>query len=629
MPIRSRIRLKNSEQPIARLCSVEGAELGLARIRTLIAEESLSFNLIQLVEGDSSNDAYEGSPEFVVRFTCSMLRLAPPDSIVKTVEALLQESRQESRTIFGLIALNTIKHHYADLKGLFWEWQGNPLEEIWLKPGLYDLIQTRCTAFSDAEIEQLLHWIESAQYAALPEDAETRAKSLAYQKRKWLSALLETDSEKVLSAIQKYEQINPQELKRPGLNFWIETSWGDTSPLTVEELSGMSNAEIAAYLENFKEDLNSLSDPTKHGLAETFEEYVAKHPERFTTNLLPFQGVPPMYQSSMLQGFRKAWRDKKDFDWEALLEFIHQLLSSKAFWAEPQNPRFINYRDWILSATADLIAAGTEDDEHAFDVSLLPLAEQILFVLVEKVNPSVTALKNLPSAVLNSGRGKVFSAMINYALRFARTNAASNNEGIRWPHSIREDFTKRLGRQIEYSLEFSFTLGAYLSNLFYLDKEWVIANVDRIFPQEDDVHWYAAFSGYLSYSSQVYSVLYSLLKEHGHYQKALEMDFGEETEAHWLRESLVTHICVSWMGEAETLDDETSLIYQLINRGSPKLLSALVHFFLEGKGCPSGRNEGKGSADMARPPRGSFPKRRCSGISGCLISVVRMGSSRG
>lgn len=571
--------VKNSEQPIARLCSVEAAELGLARIRTLIAEESLSFNWIQLVEGDSSNDTYEGSPEFVVRFTCSMLRFACPDSIAETVGALLQESRRESHAIFGLIALNAIKHHYADLKRLFWEWQGNPLEEVWLKPGLYDLIQKRCTTFSDAEIEQLLHWIESAQYAALPEDAEKRAKSLAYRKREWLSALLETDSEKVLVAAQKYEQINPEKLKRPGLNFWMETGWGDPSPVTVEELSGMSNAEIAADLENFKEDLNSLSDPTKRGLAETFEEYVAKHPERLTTDLLPFQGVHPMYQSSMLQGFRKAWRDKKDFNWEALLEFIYQLFASEGFWVEQEQARF-DYRDSILSATADLIAAGTEDDEHAFDVSLLQRAEQILFVLVDKVNPSVTALKDLPSAVLNSGRGKVFRAMISYALRFARTNAASDNEGIRWPHFIREDFTKRLDRQVEYSLEFSFTLGAYLPNLFYLDKEWVIANVARILPQENDVYWYAAFLGYLFYSGQVYSDLYYLLKEHGHYQKALDTDFDNETEARGLREILVTHICVSWLGEGpERLDDETSLIYQLINRGSPKLLSALVHFF--------------------------------------------------
>ena len=565
--------VENREQPIVRLCGVEAAQLGLTRIQTLIDDGLSSFQLIQLVEGDASRHAYEDYPEFVVRFTCSMLQFATPESIAETVETLLQESRRESRAIFGLIALNAIKHHYADLKRLFWKWQGNPLEEVWLKPGLYDLIQTRCTAFSDAEIEQLLHWIESAQ------DAEAQAEVLAYRKRKWLSALVRTGNEKVLAAIEKYEQINPAELVKPGLNFWTETSWGDTSPVAVEELSRMSNAEIAAYLVNFKEEpMIGPSAPTALGLGNTLEECVATDPERFTENLLPFQCVPPLYQYSMLQGFLKAWREKRDVNWEALLAFIHQLLSSETFWAEQQMPRLM-HRNWILSAMADLIAAGTEDDSHAFDVSLLPLAEQILFVLVEKVNPSVTASKDLPSAVLNSGRGKVFSAMINYALRFARK---SEKAGIRWPRAVREEFTKRLDRDVEYALEFSFTLGAYLPNLFYLDKAWVIANVDRIFPQKNDVHWHAAFSGYLFYSSQVYSDLYTLLKdkEHGHYQWALEMDFGNEMDARRLRETLVTHICVGWTaGMEETLEDETSLICQLINRGSPELLSALIHFF--------------------------------------------------
>ena len=368
----------------------------------------------------------------------------------------------------------------------------------------------------------------------------------------------------------------------PGRNFSITpVSWeGETSPVTVEVLAGMSNAEIAAYLANFKaEPMIGSAVPTKRRLAETLKEYVATNPDRFTTNLLPFQDVPPLYQSSMLQGFLKAWCDKRQFDWEALLAFIHQLLSSETFWAEQQMPR-LSHRNWILSATADLIAAGTEDDNHAFDVNLLPLAEQILFILVEKVNPSVTALTNLPTAVLNSGRGKVFSAMLKYALRFAHTSDTAKKDSSRWPPVVREEFTKRLDRRVEDSLEFSFTLGAYLPNLFYLDKAWVIANVDRIFPQENDVHWHAAFSGYLFYSSQVYSDLYSLLKEHGHYQWALDMRFHTEIEARRSRERLVTHICVGWTADmGETLEDETSLIYQLINRGSPELLSALIRFF--------------------------------------------------
>lgn len=577
--------LGNREPTIARLCGVEAAQLGLKRIQTLIVDDPHVFFWIQLVEGDASKHADEDYPEFVVRFTCRLLQFATPESISQTVTALLQESRRESRAIFGLIALNAIKHHYADLKRLFWEWPGNPLEEVLLKPGLYNLIQTRCTAFSDAEIEKLSHWIESAQYDALPEGAEKRAKFLAYEKREWLSALVETDNEKVLAAIDKYERINPAKLVRPGLNFSTTPGFweGETSPVTVEVLAGMSNAEIAAYLRNFKETPRiGPSVPTALGLGNTLEECVATDPERFTENLLPFQCVPLLYQSSMLQGFLKAWREKRGVNWEALLAFIHQLLSSETFWTEQQMPR-LSYWNWILSATADLIAAGTENDNHAFDVNLLPLAEQILFVLVElveKVKPGVTALKNLPSAVLNSGRGKVFSAMINYALRFARTSNTDKTDGIRWPQAVREEFTKRLDQDVEYALEFSFTLGAYLPDLFRLDKAWVIANVDRIFPQENDVHWHAAFSGYLFYSSQVYSDLYALLKEHGHYQWALKTDFGNETEARRLRETLVTHICVGWaIGSAEALEDETSLIYQLINRGSPELLSALIHFF--------------------------------------------------
>ena len=572
--------LRNREQTIARLCGVEASRIGLTQIQRLVTEDASVFDLIQLGEGDASKHAYENYPKFVVRFTCSMLQFATPESITETVAALLQESRRESRAIFGLIALNAIKHHYAELKRLFWKWQGNPLEEVWLKPELYDLIQTRCTAFSDAEIEQILHWIESSQDAVLPEDAEKRAEVLAYRKREWLSALVRTGNEKVLAAIEKYERINPAKLERPGLNFSITpVSWeGETSPITVEVLAGMSNAEIAAYLRNFKEtSLIGPSVPTALGLGDTLAECVATDPERFTENLLPFQCVPPLYQTSMLQAFSKAWREKKDVNWEALLDFIYQLISSEAFWTEQQKPHLM-FRSWIY-ATEDLITAGTEDDNHAFDVSLLPLAEQIIFVLVEKVNPSVTALGNLPTAVLNSDRGKVFSAMINYALRFARTSNTDKKDGIRWPHAVREEFTKRLDRRVEYSLEFSFTLGAYLPNLFYLDKAWVIANVDRIFPQEDDVHRHAAFSGYLFYS-KIYSELHSLLKEHGHYQWALEMDFGNEIDARRLRERLVTHICVGWTaGVAETLEDETSLIYQLINRGSPELLSALIHFF--------------------------------------------------
>ena len=154
-----------------------------------------------------------------------------------------------------------------------------------------------------------------------------------------------------------------------------------------------------------------------------------------------------------------------------------------------------NYRNWIISTTADLITERTSDDKHAFDPQLLPIVEKILMILVEKVEQRVSTLKDLRFDVLNSLRGRVFSAMVGYALRYARINNAK--QGIRWPRTVREDFTKRLDRSVEPSFEFSFTLGNYLPNLLYLDEEWVIENIARIFPKQDESRWEAAFSGYL------------------------------------------------------------------------------------------------------------------------------------
>ena len=139
---------------------------------------------------------------------------------------------------------------------------------------------------------------------------------------------------------------------------------------------------------------------------------------------------------------------------------------------------------------------------------------------------------------------------------------------------FREDFTKRLDRSVEPSFEFSFMLGHYLPNLLYLDEEWVVDNIDRIFSKRDASHWEATFSGYLS-CSLTSEDLYSLLKKRGHYQKALNTDFADPK----VLSKLIEHVCTGWIEDNETLNDGTSLIYQLINSGNPNLLSEMVDFF--------------------------------------------------
>ena len=579
---------------IVKLCGIEAVNIALKQIHNIIAEHVDSFTMLQRIEASPAEELL-GYDELLVHFICSLLRLAESDSIAETVEDLLQKSHD----IFKRIALHAITHHYEDLKHLFWQWKGNPLEDPLLKPELYRLLQTNCRAFNASEIEQILQWIESEEYVGVAEDDETRAKQEAYGKREWLSALMETGSERVVSAYHKYERINPAKLDHPGLLLWTVRWEGRTSPTTIEEMSGMSNAQIAQFLNDFKQEGSAGPGvPTEDGLVEMLEEYVALNPQRFVNDLQPFQGVRNFYQYWILRGLLKAWRDKREFDWAKLLDFIYQLVSSEQFWDEHHETRYGGYSEWIF-AVAELIEAGTRDSTHAFDVKLLPLAEKILLVLVEKVELKPSSFERVSMAVVNSDRGNVFSAMVNYALQFARVHG--EDQADRWPQTIKTDFTKRLDRNVESSFEFSFTLGMYLTYLWHLDKEWVISNIDRIFPQHDEYHWHMAFSGYLLYSPQLYEPIYAALKRHGHYQKALNSDFcNQQIDARVLpdsnvvyldsqqvdltvdrvvRERLVSDICLGWMEGCETLEDETSLIYQLINGENPNLLSTLIHFF--------------------------------------------------
>ena len=579
---------------IVKLCGIDAADIALKRIHNIIAEHPHTFTMLQRIEASPAEELL-GYDELLVHFICSLLRLAESDSIAETVEDLLQKPHD----IFKRIALHAITHHYEDLKHLFWKWQGNPLEDLLLKPELYRLLQTNCRAFNESEIERVLQWIESEEYVGGAEDDETRAKQEAYAKREWLSALMETDHKKVVSAYHKYEQINPVKLEHPGLLFWT-TSWkGVTSPTTVEELSNMSNAQIAALLNDFKDKgVSGPSVPTERGLAEMLEEYIALNPQRFANDLQPFQDVRNYYQYSILRGFLKAWRDKREFDWTKLLDFIYHLVSSERFWIEHHEIRY-GHSEWIF-AVAELIESGTKDSAYSFDGQLLPLAEKILLVLVEKVELGPSRdFESVSMAVVNSDRGSVFSAMVSYALQFARVHGG--DQADRWPQTIKADFTKRLDRNVEPSFEFSFTLGMYLTYLWHLDEAWLIDNIDRIFPQQDEYHWHVAFSGYLLYSPRLYEPIYAALKKQGHYQRALNSDFCNRqidprvlpepdvvyldsqqmnlTVDRAVRERLVSDICLGWMEGFETLEDETSLIYQLVNSQEPNLLSTLIHFF--------------------------------------------------
>lgn len=247
--------LEKHDQVIADLCGIEVIQIACARIRALIDEGAYSFNVVFDIDSVPSDYPDRRYAELLIGFTSGLFRSVEFDNNIEDiVKDLLQEGlavtcndpiKKEAQAIFGRIALNAITHHYEDLKHLFWEWESNPLEEFWLKPAIYHLIKTHCFAFDKDEFEQILRWIESYQYSRNWDDDGELLKIEALKKREWLSALMETGNKEIVSAYQKYEQVNSAKLERPGLSRWTEAGWGYTSPIAVDVLSGMSNAQSA------------------------------------------------------------------------------------------------------------------------------------------------------------------------------------------------------------------------------------------------------------------------------------------------------------------------------------------------------------------------------------------------
>ncbi|MDE0555299.1 MAG: hypothetical protein OXI24_13840 [Candidatus Poribacteria bacterium] len=151
--------LKAQAQAIANLCGIEAAQIAFEKIRSIVVANRFALDFIERVESDLSRLSHPNYAELVVSFTSALFRFAAPDSIEQTVQVLLQDPR----AIIRRIAFKAITDHYSNLKHLFWEWEGNPLDEIELKPEMYELIQTNSHDFSEGEMEQILQWIESTQ----------------------------------------------------------------------------------------------------------------------------------------------------------------------------------------------------------------------------------------------------------------------------------------------------------------------------------------------------------------------------------------------------------------------------------------------------------------------------------
>jgi len=561
--------LNKNIKDLTSLCGKKASLICINKIGEILKKDKHEFDIYSIwtIKDEKKRRSTDSYKYQIVKIVRNIYEQLNPETIKEDIFNLLNKKH----SIFKRLAIHIINHHYKKLYDLFWQtWQdNNPLDDYQLKPEIYELFKNNCTLFDKEQIMIIINWIKTKDYK------EETKKAKAYRKREWLETLLKTNDPKALKEYERNKKINPTPIIYPGKVIWMDTYWDKSvSPFTSKELLEKTNEQISQYLIDFKEE-KSLKKPTQESLEDSLRKSIAEDPGKYTENLHPFFKLSLSYHRVILQGLNSAWRENKSFYWENVFDYILAIIDPendnyRDFWKAEYKKGQYNYQNSIITEIANLIHKGTKNDDHAFDKKYLHIAEKILLLLLKNAKSDLDSSGDLHTKIINSVKYDIFSAMISYSLRYARTNPDLSKED-RWKKEIKEEFTNRLGKETS---EFYFTLGQYFLNLYYLNKEWIQKNIDKIFYKEDILLWRSSIIGYFTHIDKVYLEIYNLLKENNIFLDALTHKFSEKH----INEKVIQHICVGCIEDWEELEDPNSLISKIFKDKKEYQIAEVVRF---------------------------------------------------
>ncbi len=537
---------------------------------------AFSYSRIQTIEDHPQTRQRDEYVDNIIVFIRNYFEQSRPSKL----KTIIRELLYKEHPIYLRIAIFAINRHFNKLEYLFWNWindVGNPLNIFGIKHELYELFKSKISSFPSEKVELILDFIENLEIH-IPDDKTIDDNDIqmkiAYRKREWLSAISKSNNPLVNDNIQYYENINSAPVSHPGFYFWTESGSGTISPITKEKLLNMKNKDLVDYLNEFSGD-DRYDGPSKDGLSEILKLSVIEKPTKFSRSLQLFLKVEHVYISAILRGLLEVWKSKKMIDWNNIIIFIENLVSSVDFYSVNNKDERFDYTKWCILDIADLITEGTREDDNAFSPELLSMAENILLKIANNIDSDLKYSPEVVNEVLNSMRGRVYTALVNYSLRYARVY--KHQEKQRWKKQIKLFFEERILKSPEVSSEIWSIMGQFLPNIAYLDNEWLEDNINNIFPVKLKDQWLATMHSYLFFSTTVYKNLYILLKENNQYLKTIKTKFDDE----YISKKLVNHIGVGYLEEFDDINDNDSLLKNLLENKRADQLEDLVSYICD------------------------------------------------
>ncbi|MFA2561938.1 SIR2 family protein [Bacillus cereus] len=479
------------------------------------------------------------------------------------MEQFLYELINQEHLLFTKILLDVIGNDYANYNGMFWnilEQKKNAIvfQDYYFEAELKVILE-QLKELKDGQKSILLNLIEKGPNNNIIAENE----DIWRQKR--LKALSHIPSFET-----KYLELKKKTKVDPKLTSKVDKTKSRfiriSSPLSQEELSNMSNNDIANFLKEFKgRKENSIA--TVPSLGQSIKEFSKNYPQQIIKAIDSFINTDYYYTCQIISGLIDACGNKQDIDWQKLLEFLLSYINRPEFWEGEtlinSVQREVNYRH-VLIYICNLLIKGSENKEWAFKYNQYKKAKEILLIIFGEITDleENNLGDNSISYFLNSVKGNALEALLNMSVL---------SKNIGWKNTWDNDFKLLYNRYLERNVGEAYSLfGRELVKFLYLDRAWTIDKINSV--KIENENWEIFFEGYIHFSGNISEDIYNLMKNH--YEYAIEHTFKSKK----MQRKIAYDIALIHLREYEK-SNEKNLYQKVMNAWNHKLIEEIMFVF--------------------------------------------------
>jgi hypothetical protein len=377
------------------------------------------------------------------------------------------------------------------------------------------------------------------------------------------------------------------EPEHPGFPVWSSgVLSGSRSPKTPEELLATPTGELIQYLREWQPSGDWFGDSVD-GLASTLETAVKTDPDRFTEKIDDFRSLRPDYVKGLIRGLSEAAKGGKAIPWQSLLRFCQWVLGQNLVPDSPEGePEDDRYWRWTRMEIVRLISAGLKGPPGEIPLELRDTIWSIMQKLVNDPVPGLAYEKKYANGrrygtlSINTIRGEAMHMLFAYADWVRRHQEPGS--GANPAKEILGPLSDHLDTNKEPTLTIRSTYSQHLGWLYHFHREWLLDNLERIFPRAPELKNYrdVAWETYVTYCRPWLPLFKLLVGEYDHAVSNISQRRGkdEQYDLQHPDDALAEHLVELYWQAQISIDDPQSLISRFFEKAPEETRAHAIDF---------------------------------------------------